>query len=298
MGWLSSFQRKGRESDRPFYLEGWSAKQGFDGDRIWRDVPAIEAICISVLGGIQPGPLSRYVYSAIKGGVEDDGFIQRFQIMVWPDVKPEWELIEQTDLKVWEPYIYQIFNHLDQLQFDNGQPGILSFTTEAQLLFNQWQQEFETRLRKNSLPPCMEAHLAKYKKLLPALCLIFEHMGMSLNNQYPQEITYEYLEIVLIWLKYLESHAHRIYGTSANGIPKTAIDLIDRIKRHELTIPFTAREIYQGHHWAGLSNVNEVEEVLEYLIEKNWLKSAIIPTGGRSTIKYWVHPKILEQDNK
>lgn len=115
MGWLSSFQRKGRESDRPFFLEGWNGKHGFEIDRIGREAPHIEEVCISILGGIQPGPLSQYIHSAIKGGMGDDGFIQRFQIMVWPDVKSEWELIESTDLNTWEPYIYQIFNNLDQL---------------------------------------------------------------------------------------------------------------------------------------------------------------------------------------
>lgn len=66
MGWLSSFQRKGKESDRPFYLEGWNGKQGFEIDRIGREAPHIEAVCISILGGIQPGPISEYIHSAIK----------------------------------------------------------------------------------------------------------------------------------------------------------------------------------------------------------------------------------------
>lgn len=172
---------------------------------------------------------------------------------------------------------------------------ILPFTKEAQVLFNQWHQELENRLRKDNLPPHLEAHLAKYKKLLPALCLIFEHIRMALDNQYPQEITYECLEKVIIWLKYFESHAYRIYGASANAIPKAATDLIRRIQKDEIAVPFTAREIYQGHHWAGLSDADTVEEVLEYLTEKNYLNGIPIKTKGRPTKKYWVHPKIFEE---
>jgi len=297
-GWLSSFQRKGRESDRPFFLEGWSAKQGFEVDRIGREVPHIEAVCISILGGIQPGPIAQYIHSAVKGGVGDDGFIQRFQIMVWPDNKPEWQLIENTDLNIWEPYIHQIFNTLDQLQFNDGQPVILSFNKEAQSLFDQWQKELEIKLRKGDLPPHMEAHLAKYKKLLPALCLIFEHMQSALDNKSPQEITKECFEKSLIWLKYFESHAHRVYGSFANAIPKTAADLIRRIQRNEVRVPFTARDIYHGRHWTGLSTADEADEVLEYLIEKNCLQSSTDQTKGRPIKKYWVHPKILEQDHE
>lgn len=297
-GWLNSFQKKGRENDRPFFLEGWSAKQGFEIDRIGREAPHIEAVCISILGGIQPGPISQYIHSAIKGGMGDDGLIQRFQIMVWPDSKQDWELIENIDIGIWEPWIYQIFNNLDQFQFNNGQPIILSFNREAQALFDQWQKELENRLRKGNLPPHMEAHLGKYKKLLPALCLIFEHMQSALDNEYPQHITPQCVQKAIIWLKYFESHAERIYGSSAHAIPQAATNLIRRIQQKEVKIPFTARDVYHGRHWAGLSNADEVEEVLEYLIEKNCIKCSTLQTSGRPTKKYWVHPKILEQNDQ
>lgn len=215
--------------------------------------------------------------------------------MVWPDVTPEWKLIENTNLTAWEPCIYQIFNILDQLQFDNGQPVILSFTKDAQVSFNQWQQELETRLRKDNLPPHLEAHLAKYKKLLPALCLIFEHMRMALDNQYPQEISRDCLEKVLIWLKYFESHVYRIYGSSTNAVPDAACRLIKLIQQKKLQIPFTVRDVYNGNHWAGLSTSDEVKEVLSFLSERNYVKEIEVQTRGRKTTKYWVHPKILEQ---
>ncbi len=42
----------------------------------------IEACCVSMLGGIQPGPLGQYLRDAVKGGAGDDGFMQRFQLAV------------------------------------------------------------------------------------------------------------------------------------------------------------------------------------------------------------------------
>lgn len=109
------------------------------------------------------------------------------------------------------------------------------------------------------------------------------------------QITYECLEKVVLWLKYFESHAYRIYGASANAVPKASADLIHRIQKGEIAVPFTARGIYQGHHWAGLSDADAVEEVLEYLTEKNYLIDTPIKTKGRPTKKYWAHPKIFEQ---
>jgi DNA primase len=62
-GWLYNLQKKGKENDRQFYLESWNAKQSFDVDRISRDSLHIDALCLSILGGIQPGPLSQYIHS-------------------------------------------------------------------------------------------------------------------------------------------------------------------------------------------------------------------------------------------
>ncbi|MES2200011.1 MAG: DUF3987 domain-containing protein [Chlamydiota bacterium] len=89
-GWLYSFEKAGRENDRQFFLESWSGKKDFDVDRIARGSLHIPALFLSIFGSIQPGPLSQYIRSTIKGGVGDDGFLQRFSLMIWPDVGPDW----------------------------------------------------------------------------------------------------------------------------------------------------------------------------------------------------------------
>lgn len=67
-GWLRSLDKQGRESDRAFYLESWNGTGTFDVDRIGRGSLHVPALCVSILGGIQPGPLSSYVYEAARGG--------------------------------------------------------------------------------------------------------------------------------------------------------------------------------------------------------------------------------------
>lgn len=289
-GWFDSFLKNGRENDRQFYLEGWNGNQPFDSDRIGREIPHIDALCISILGGIQPGLIEPLVYGAIKGKTGDDGFIQRFQVMVWPEMKLDWEISKDTDVTFWEPYISQIFEILDGLDFTDGQPVVLSFNREAQQVFDAWHASLEMKLRKGELPPHLQAHFAKYKKLLPALCLILEHIDAALRNQVPNEISKETIEKALIWLQYFESHAYRIYGSAANAVPQAASNLISRIQSGVIKIPFTAREIYHGRHWTGLSNATEVKEVLEFLIEKNY----VCETHGKTKTQYWVHPQILE----
>lgn len=228
---MNSFDKSNRCNDRQFFLESWSGKEDCDVDRISRGSLHVPAVCLSIFGGIQPGPLSIYIRSCIKGGIGDDGLVQRFQMMVWPDVKPDWQLVKNTNLEELEQPVCQLFEYLDKIPFD-GEPILLPFEDEAQALFDAWQEKHEMRMRKGDLPSHMEAHLSKYKKLLAALCLILEHTNFY-NGEYPQRIGKGSLKSALVWLDYLESHAWRIYGSSANAVPKAAKDLIERIKNGE-----------------------------------------------------------------
>ena len=47
-----------------------------------------------MLGGIQPGPLERYL-RAVFGGRGDDGLLQRFQLAVWPDGAGPWRHVDR-----------------------------------------------------------------------------------------------------------------------------------------------------------------------------------------------------------
>jgi len=296
-GWLNSFEKNGREGDRQFFLESWSGNQAFDVDRIERGSLHVPALCLSIFGSIQPGPLSQYIRSAMQGGAGDDGFIQRFQVMVWPDAKDHWELIQGVPISDLEVPVNQIFNCLDKLAFDPiGEPIILSFTNDAQALFDSWQEAYEKRLRTGDLPPHMEAHVTKYKKLLPALCLIFEHVQAAIKGKHPIEVSAHTLKSAIDWLVYFESHANRIYGSGANAIPKIAKELINRLRKGDVKEPFTIRDIYYGKHWSGLGTAKQVEEVVDYLVEKHYLASKLVKSGeGRPTEKYWVNPKIYEE---
>ncbi|WP_284452582.1 DUF3987 domain-containing protein [Parachlamydia acanthamoebae] len=296
-GWLNSFEKNGREGDRQFFLESWSGNQAFDVDRIGRGSLHVPALCLSIFGSIQPGPLSQYIRSAIQGGSGDDGFIQRFQVMVWPDGKDDWKLIQGISISELEAPINRIFDCLDSLTFDPiGQPSILSFSMDAQVLFDKWQEKHEKRVRAGDLPPHMEAHLAKYKKLIAALCLILEHIKEAVNGEHPLAISVQTLESAICWLEYFESHANRIYGSGANAILKAAKGLINHLRKGDVKEPFTIRDIYHGKHWSGLGTAKQVEEVVDYLVEKQYLARHLVKSGGgRPTEKYWANPQIYEE---
>jgi len=52
-------------------------------------------LCTSVLGSIQPGPMYGYIAQATGNGADADGFLQRIQLLVWPDEFPEWKNVDR-----------------------------------------------------------------------------------------------------------------------------------------------------------------------------------------------------------
>jgi len=72
-----TMDRPGHENDRVFYCEAWNGTSAYTYDRIGRGTLHIRAACVSVLGGLQPGPLERYLRE-VFGSRGDDGLIQRF----------------------------------------------------------------------------------------------------------------------------------------------------------------------------------------------------------------------------
>jgi putative DNA primase/helicase len=72
-----------------------------------------------------------------------------------------------------------------------------------------WRSDLETRLRTGKMAPALEAHLAKYRKLVPALALI-NHLVDNGHN----EISQRAMRKALAFSKYLETHARRLYGAT------------------------------------------------------------------------------------
>jgi putative DNA primase/helicase len=93
VGWMSQLDSMGREGERAFFLQGWS-KVPHIVDRIGRGTISSEAP-ISMLGGITPRNLRRHLSEANENGQLDDGMIQRFQILVYPD-KQDWKYVDRV----------------------------------------------------------------------------------------------------------------------------------------------------------------------------------------------------------
>lgn len=93
---LDSLDQEDHVSQRGFFLTSWAGNSPYTFDRIGRGLHlSIDAVCLSILGTSQPGRISQYLARAIRGGRGDDGLIQRFGLLVWPDISGKWQHVDR-----------------------------------------------------------------------------------------------------------------------------------------------------------------------------------------------------------
>ncbi len=299
-GWLAMLEREGHENDRAFYCEAWNGDGSYVYDRIGRGTIYIKAACVSMLGGIQPGPLQAHLQEVFGRGTTDDGLIQRFQLMVYPDIVGAWTNFDRWPSTEAKNRVFQIFRQLAELDIvllgavqGEGLP-YLRFTAEAQDVFNGWRGELERRLRTSDDHPVIQSHLAKYRSLMPSLALLF-HVIDCVEQRTGGFVSEQAARKAVAWCAYLEAHARRVYQSITAASATAASALAAKIAAGQLTSPFRARTVYQKG-WAGLSEMVQIDRALDFLEELRWVRRMEAPStvrGGRPTVEYLVNPSVV-----
>ena len=292
IGLLKQLDASGQEVARSFYLTAADGDKSYTFDRIMRGKGLhIEALCLSIIGGIQPGVLAEYVRQATSGGAGADGLLQRFSLMVYPDISPEVKYIDRYPNNELRQSVNELAERLDaitafQIDADENQfDGVpfLHFDEPAQVIFSEWIVSLDTRLRTGDEHPAIVSHLSKYRKLIPSLALI-NHLCDGGRGA----VTQVALVRAIAFSEYLESHARRIYSFATRPDIDAAKTLLKRLGNGKLSSPFTARDVYRVH-WAGLETAHKAQAAINLLLEYNHLHEEVINTTGRPSIFYhWV----------
>ena len=296
-GWLRNLDKQGREGDRSFYLEAWNGTGSFDVYRIGRGSFHVAALCLSILGSIQPGPLSTYVYQATQGEKGADGLLQRFQLLVWPDPPATWRNVDRWPDTEATNRAYEVFRRLDALDpqafsgSDEDAEGIpaVRFTDEAQKVFDQWRDELEVKLRTGELPPALESHLAKYRSLMPSLAFVFQLIEFVDGTGEGGAVGLRPALQAAAWCEFLETHATRLYSSAENPAMEGGRALLERIRKGDVSDGDATRSVYRKH-WTKLSTPEEVNGACSMLEEFGWLRVEAVKTSGRSTTRLRLHP--------
>lgn len=291
---LKGLDREDRAEGRGFYLTAWNGDSGYTIDRIGRGQNLhIPAVCLSLVGGTQPGRLAEYIAHAVKGGSGDDGLIQRFGLLVWPNTAGTWKDVDRWPDKEAKNKAFEVYERLDTLNpYDIGAEvdtdinghadGIpyLRLTAEALEVFQEWRNELEIKLRSGDLHPALESHLAKYRKLIPALALL-NHLADGGTGPVSNTAMLK----ALAWGDYLETHARRAYGSITQPEIGAAKAILRKIEQGHLNSPFSSKDVWRPG-WSGLSDRRLVGDALCALVDYGWLEDEVIETGGRPKTLY------------
>jgi hypothetical protein len=102
------------------------------------------------------------------------------------------------------------------------------------------------------LSPIFEAHLSKFRKLMPSLSLIF-CLIESLSRKgaaIPQAIDSRSVELAIDWCNFLESHAKRAYGEHLEPGKAAARHLLKKLRKSKSETSIVL-EIYTERNGEG-----------------------------------------------
>jgi putative DNA primase/helicase len=248
---------------------------------------------MSMLGGIQPGRLRSYLVDALKDGPANDGLLQRFQLLVWPD-QPHWSYVDRTPDVASEEQAARVFRKLVELDAEN--PVRFRFAPDAQELFIEWLAELESKIRGDELHPALISHLSKYRSLMPALAVLFELAQWAAGNGSGDVVSLQHTGQAAAWCEYLESHARRVYSCVTTPQVRAARELADKVKRRRMGADgsFSCRDVYLKG-WSGLDTPEAVRQAVEVLQDAGWVRDLAGesgPFGGRPSSRYEVNPGV------
>jgi hypothetical protein len=291
-GLLQSLDTSGQEAARGFYLTGWSGTGGYSFDRIGRGSITLDRYCLSVFGGFQPDRIKAYVQLSQRGSSKNDGLLQRFQLLVWPDHLGNIKFVDRTPDQVAIDRYHKAVLSLPDLATSNivgakrlpNDSQLLHFDPDAQQLFNTWFLQNEKMLISGTIESARQSHFAKYRSLVPALALLF-HL---LDDMHAGPVCENCLAKAISFAKYLKKHADRIYA-SVSGHDHAAVRLLaERLLDGQLANGFTCRTLtLKG--WSGLSTKEQAQTAIDALVEFGWLVETEIRAGGRPSLKYALH---------
>ncbi|MEQ1528158.1 MAG: DUF3987 domain-containing protein [Methylococcaceae bacterium] len=299
-GLLAKWETEQGQEERTYFLHGWNGNGRYTDFKIGRGLTEAPSICISLLGGIQPDKLKRYLYQAMNG--LNDGLMQRLQLAVWPDMPKQWEYIDKPFNKADKERAYSVIKMLAELDFiqygakqgDYDNRPYFRFDDAGLAVFIEWFTNLEAVKLPTEENPLMVEHLSKFGKLMPSLALIFHCIDIA-DGKSRGDVSAQSAQLAVDWCKYLESHARRIYAMAESPEYEAAVRLAGKIKAKALPDSFTSRDV-ERKGWHGLKDKQEIESACNILIDENWLMMHRKPkpvTGRPPLPEYYINPVFL-----
>jgi hypothetical protein len=176
---------------------------------------------------------------------------------------------------------------------EGGSIPFLRFAPDTQGFFDEWRADLEHRLLAEDEHPVIEAHLSKFRSLMPSLALIF-HLVDAVEGKACEPVAIHAAKMAAACCDFFEQHARRIYQSITQRSLMAANQLAKKIEAGRVKNPFSARDVY-NKGWSGLSERDDVQRAAEILESYSWLKAESFQTDGRPKVQFWINPKVSKQ---
>lgn len=295
---LDTFNKKGHETDRQFLLEGWNGDGSFKYDTLCRGTKSLSGVSLTVLGGIQPSVI-QLVLNEMKNGKSNDGFIQRFQLIVFPNQSLQPRYVDLETPRELDENVYRLLDKVAMLDISkHGTQEIfevpyVKLCDEAYDLFVSYMHEIEKEIASLEDTP-YKNHISKFGKLLSGLILIFHvidniETGVA-NHRAMPHVT----QMAIKWTDFFKAHAKKLYDINYNFEALSGFALARKIIDGNVKDGDSLRAIYKNC-WSSLRNPTEVELGANFLETHNWLKvENTNPQSGRPSSFLKFHPGLYD----
>lgn len=291
-GQLEKLDRDGNEGDRSFLMQCWAGLGLYNEDRIARGSHLQIPLTLSYIGCIQPVCLAHYVQQSVGESKGADGLLQRFQMIAFPDLNPDYQICKEEMPDEWKDAMVRLMTNIECKMRDSTR--ILKFSEEAQVYFNQWETTLQQNARSGIHPPHWESHLGKQSKLLASLCIILHVITEVLPESTEQnEIALSTIQTAEKLVSHYLEHALRCYDSVESLTMSDARKILNAILKKKLKTRFKAAEIYQNgiggmDHYRATNALQLLQDLQCVALHK------VFNRTGRSS-EYWiVHPKLFE----
>ena len=222
----------------------------------------------------------------------DDGLLQRFQLIVCPEIKEKWENHDTTPDYEAQKNVEKLFDNIANFNPTTTEGFIgVRFSHEAQLKFNQWRENLENSLRQKDCDYApYEAHISKYRSLIPSLALLFEVLDSGCDGT---DVKQGSLELALEWADYLIAHAKKVYQIEEYHADRASIQsFLKKLDAKKIYDGMTVRSLSRTS-WEYLKTKDQIENTLEFFVQNNWIKIIEHKTIGRPSRVIKLNPSLL-----
>jgi len=281
-GLILSLEKENQKGARQFLLETSEGGVPYSIHRIGRGNIDIPNCTTSMIGGFQPDVIGQIVSKSIKAGsATNDGFVQRFQLLVFPE-ETEYKAV---DVSTSIPYeLMQLYMGLElELPCTTDESGIFhpriyQADDKALAYWLSWSEEWMAEAKKES--PALRSHYSKYLGLMAGLSLVF-----ALIRDHEQ-VVLDDMQLASRWCDYLSLHARKMYRCTEGH--SVAEKIGQKILNGDIKDGETLRSL-KNRNIAGRSGRKEIDSAISELEEAHWI---FVEDGAKGSKVIRINPDV------